>query len=211
MLAWPWRSIFTSVPASTMPASKVSWIRKLCRALRFCAAYLSVSRRATEYRSVDQAGAAHRLGDAFLALDRDLAERQPCLGGRLAEQRGSVLDRPRARLAEHRVVQRRQALIDPRHRLEIAALPRLVEVGAEPRRDIGGHRDAAMAALREIRHHGDVLARELAEIRADGEPGAQRPGEIHRRILDADDILQLGEPCHRRHRHVDNAAWRDVV
>src|SRR2546430_3092959 len=120
MLAWPWRSIFTSVPASTMPASKVSWIRKLCRALRFCAAYLSVSRRATECRSVDQAGAAHRLDDALLALGRDLAERQPGLGGRLAEQRGGIFDRARARLAEHRVVQRRKALIEHGHRLEIA-------------------------------------------------------------------------------------------
>src|SRR5260221_842570 len=150
MLAWPWRSIFTSVPASTMPASKVSWIRKLCRALRFCAAYLSVSRRATEYRSVEQAGAAHRLGDALLALGGDLAERQTRLGGRLAEQRGGGFDRPPARLAEHRIVQRRQALIDPGYRLEVAALPRPVQIGAQTRRDIGGDRDAAMAALREI-------------------------------------------------------------
>src|SRR5471030_2756942 len=157
MLAWPWRSIFTSVPASTMPASKVSWIRKLCRALRFCAAYLSVSRRATGYRSVDQAGAAHSLGDAFLALGRDLAERQPCLGGRLAEQRRGIFHRTRARLAEHRVVRRRQALIDAHHSLEIAAMPRLVQIGAQARRDIRGHRDAAMATLREIRHHRDVL------------------------------------------------------
>src|SRR4051794_8607118 len=159
MLAWPWRSILTSVPASTMPASKVSWIRKLCRALRFCAAYLSVSRRATEDRSVDQPGAAHRLGDAVLALGSDFAERQPCLRRRLAEQRGGILHRPRARLAEHRIVQRRQALVDLRYRLEVAALPRLVEIGAEPRRDVSGDRNAAMAALREIRQHRDVLAR----------------------------------------------------
>ena len=58
------------------------------------------------------------------------------------------------------------ALIDLAHRPEIAALPRLVQFRAKPRRDIGGHRDATVTALSEVTDGGRVLSGEKAEARA---------------------------------------------
>src|SRR3546814_17408961 len=45
----------------------------------------------------------------------------------------------------------------------------------------------------------------------DGGPGGERPGEVGGRVLDADDVRQLGKPRHGLHRHIDGAPGRHVV
>src|SRR3546814_21121644 len=65
----------------------------------------------------------------------------------LAEQMGGILHGTRTGLAEHRLVQRHQPVADIPEVIEIALLPRQVQFGAEFRRDIRGHGDAADPAL----------------------------------------------------------------
>ncbi len=55
------------------------------------------------------------------------------------------------------------------------------------------------------------LAREQTEPGTDFSAHPQRPSKVVRRILDPDNVRQLGETRHRRIRHVDRrAAWNVV-
>src|SRR5215475_11298854 len=135
MLAPPWRSDLTSVPCRTMPASSVSSMKKSCRALRFCTAMRpgAVSRAimsSLDADSIQQPGRGHRRAHALLRGVRDLADRQARQRLRAAEQAGGILDRPGAGLDEECLVEGRQAFVDQHHRVEVAPLPGLVQLGA---------------------------------------------------------------------------------
>lgn len=138
-------------------------------------------------------------------------QRQPHPLRRLAQKAGAVFDRSRAAFQEQRPVQRHQQIAQPSHLGQIAGTPGIMKVGAVSRRDIGSDRNTAVPPLGQERRHGRVLPRQLTEIGADLDPGAQGPGEVIRRILDADDVRQLREPLHGFYTHVDYASARDVV
>ena len=89
---------------------------------------------------------------------------------------------------EHRLVQRHQPVLDLEHLVEVARLPGVVHVAAQPRRHVGGHRDAAVAALRHEAHGAGILARELQEALLGLELGERRPRHVVARVLDADDV-----------------------
>src|SRR5713226_1582548 len=107
-------------------------------------------------------GAAHRqprrLGDRH--------HRQAQLFFDLAKQRQGVFHRRRIGLDEEIGVQRHQLVVQLERGGEIAPLPGHVKFRAQPGRDIGRNRDAAVAAMRHVAEYGGVLARQLVEILA---------------------------------------------
>ena len=127
-------------------------------------------------------------------------------GVRIAEQRGGEFHRRGAGLAEQRVMERRQPIVDRRarpnrpsprppacRRKRAARHWRLPRCSRWP--------PCAMKAERR-----DVLAGQHAEIGADRLAGAQRPRQVVGGVLDADDVRQLGQPRHGRDAHIDHGA-----
>ena len=110
-----------------------------------------------------------------------------------------------------RVVQRHEPVLHLQRAGVIAVEALTLQLGAEPRRHVRHHRDAAVAAGRVVGERGHVLAGELDEIGAHGVPLLRDAGEIGGRVLDAGDVRQFVEPRHGRHRHVDHRARRDIV
>ncbi len=108
-------------------------------------------------------------------------------------------------------MQRHQPVLQLAGLLPVALEAGVLEVGAQARRDVGGDRDAAHAAVRHEAEHGAVLARELDELFAAGEPLRGDAADVGGGILDADHVLELGAAGHRRHRDVDDGAHRHVV
>ena len=72
---------------------------------------------------------------------------------------------------------------------EIALQAGALEFGAQPRRHVRGHRDAAMAAMRHEAERGDVLARHLVEVLAHGRALLRHPRHVGGGVLDAGDVL----------------------
>ena len=112
---------------------------------------------------------------------------------------------------EQRVVQRHQPVLDADRLPHPALAPGAVHLRAEARRHVGGDADAAMAAGGVEGQRGVVLARELDEVGAAAAARVQRPGEVRRRVLHADDVPVLGEARHGVGRDVHHAAAGDVV
>ena len=110
-----------------------------------------------------------------------------------------------------RVVQRHEPVLHLQRAGVIAVEALTLQLGAEPRRHVRHHRDAAVAAGRVVGERGHVLAGELDEIRPHRLALLRDAGEIRRRVLDAGDVRQFVEPRHGRHRHVDHRARRDIV
>ncbi len=123
----------------------------------------------------------------------------------------AYFDRRRVGLDEQRIVERHEAVLHLQGRRVIALEAGILHLRAQARRDIGGDRNAAMAAMRHEAESRRVLAGELDEIRAHGVPLLADAGDVGGRILHADDVLQLVEPRHRIDRHVDHRAAGDVV
>ena len=96
----------------------------------------------------------------------------------------------------------------PRH---VAGAPGLLHVGAKARRDIGADRDAADAAGGVERDRRGILTRQLAKSRIGDQASLDRSRQVAGGVLDADDAVQLGQPRHRFHRHVDHRAARHIV
>ena len=67
------------------------------------------------------------------------------------------------------------------------------------------------AAGRHAGEGGHVFARKLDKLRPHRVALAGNAADVARGVLDADDVLQLVQPLHRIHGHVDHAARRDVV
>src|SRR5579863_5261224 len=94
---------------------------------------------------------------------------------------------------------------------EIAAQTRRLEFGAQPRRHIRGHRDAAMAAVGHESQRGDILAGQLIEVLTHGRALLREPRHVRSGVLDAGDVFELVQPLHGLDRHVDHRPARDVV
>ena len=129
----------------------------------------------------------------------------------MAEQMGGVFHRPGRSLAEHRIMHWQEPILDRHRGRGLTALPRLLHLGAKPRRDVRRDRDAPHPSGGEEGHGRVVLPRELDEVRPAGAPLLERSGEIGSGILHPDDGRQLGEPRHRLDRHVHGRPAGDVV
>ena len=88
---------------------------------------------------------------------RDQGQPQPVLAE--LEQASGKFDWPRACLDEQGLVERHEPFVDASDLLEVAAAPGVVQIGAKCRRNIRGHRNAAVSTLGQERHHRRVLAR----------------------------------------------------
>src|SRR5882724_3708834 len=88
--------------------------------------------------SVQEPDRNHGALDLLLRAVRDLADRQARLGRAAAEQARRIFHRAGAGLAEQRLVQREEPLMDRHGFGETAGLPGVMHLGAETRRDIGG-------------------------------------------------------------------------
>ena len=62
--------------------------------------------------------------------------------------------------------------------------------------DVGGHRDAAVAAGQAERRLAGIVARQQQEIRAQPAAQARDPRDVAGGIFQADDARQLGQPAH---------------
>jgi hypothetical protein len=85
----------------------------------------------------------------------------------VTEQRQGEFGRLRVRLGEQRQMQRHQTVVELGDPVEVALLPGVMQIPAQPRRDVRGNRDAAVPALRQERHDRRVLARQQAEVAVD--------------------------------------------
>src|SRR6266850_5792036 len=117
---------------------------------------------------VDQTGMHHGAAHRHARGLRHRHHRQAQRLLYLAEQRQRVFHRRRTGLDEEIGVQRHQLVVQLERGLEIAILPGHVKFRAQPGRDVGGNRDAAMAAMRHVAEYGGILARQLVEILAQG-------------------------------------------
>src|SRR6202012_1580500 len=97
--------------------------------------------------SVDQPGMHHGLANGRLCLLGRRHHRQPERIRALAEERKRIFDRRWARLDEQIDMQRRELVLQFERGHEIALQARRLEFGAQPRRNIGRHRNTAMAAM----------------------------------------------------------------
>ena len=108
-------------------------------------------------------------------------------------------------------MQRHQLVMQLERGGVIALLPCRVEFRAQPRRDVGRDRDAAMAAMRHVAEDGCILARQLIEVLAHRRALLRHPHHAGGRILHAGDVLQFEQPRHGVDRHVDHRTAGDVV
>ena len=148
---------------------------------------------------------------ALARLLGDRHHRQPHGLGAFAEKRERIFGRRRIGLDEQRGVQRHQLVLQLERAGIIALEARGLEFGAQPRRHVRSHRDAAMAAMRHEAERGRVFARELVEVLAHRRALLRHPHHIRGRVLHAGDVLKLVQPLHRVDRHVDHRARRDIV
>ena len=74
---------------------------------------------------------------------------------------------------------------------EIARQAGFLKLGEKFRRDVGGDRDAAVAAVRHECQGRRVFARQLVEVRTHGVTLLADPIELGGGVLDANDVLQL--------------------
>ncbi len=161
--------------------------------------------------SIDQPGVNHGLAYGGLGLVPDGDHRQPHRLGTLAEHGQRVLGRCRIGLDEQGRMQRHQLVLQLQRRLVIAPQARALELGAQPRRHVRGHRDAAVPAMRHEAERGRILAGELIEAFPHGVALLRDAHHIGGGILHAGDVLELEQPLHGLDRHVDHRARRNVV
>src|SRR3974390_2618433 len=104
--------------------------------------------------SVDQAGMPHRV--AYLALRslRERHHRQPNRLLALAEHRQRVLGRGRIGFDEQVLMQRHQLVLQLQGAGVIPLQAGVLEFRAKPWRNVGSHRDAAVAAMRHEAERG---------------------------------------------------------
>src|SRR5437764_12053224 len=141
--------------------------------------------------SIAQAGMDRRAAHGNPRRLRNRHHRQAQLLFQFAKQRQRVLDRRGIAFDEEIGVEGHQLVVQLQRGGEIALLPGDMKFGAQPRRDIGGHRDAAVTAMRHVAEHGGVLARQLVEILAQSGTLLRYPHHAGGRVLDAGDVLQL--------------------
>ena len=110
-------------------------------------------------RLVQQSGVHHRLAYRDLRLFGRRHHRQAQQVLAAAEQRHAVFDRRRARFHEQIDMQRGELVLQRERSCKVAAQASALELGAQPRRHVGRHRDAAVAAVGHEAERGDVLAR----------------------------------------------------
>src|SRR6202011_4389801 len=99
---------------------------------------------------VDEAGMHHGAAHRQPRRPGDRHHRQAQLLVDLAEQRQGVFHRRRIGLHVEIGVQRHQLVVQLQRRCDIALLPRHMKFGAQPRRDVGGDRNAAVTAMRHV-------------------------------------------------------------
>ena len=121
---------------------------------------------------------------------RKRRKRKPRLAVAQAELARGIFHRAGIRFHEQRVMQRHQPVLDLERALEIAAEAGELELRAERGRDIGGDRDAALAAMRHEAERGRVLARELDEVLAERRALLAHARHVGGRVLHADDVLR---------------------
>ena len=114
-----------------------------------------------------------------------------------AQQRHGIFHRRRAGLAEHGVVQRHQPVLVVRAPWRSRLQAGVLELGAELRRDIGGHRDAAMPAMGHVAQRRAVLARDQQPVLAAGQC-ARGVGRIRLAVASFTPMMfgMLGQPRH---------------
>jgi hypothetical protein len=93
----------------------------------------------------------------------------------------------------------------------VAAQRRLLELGAKPRRDVRGDRDAADAAMGVEAKRGASLPDSWMKSGPAGDALLADALKLAGRVLDADDARQLRQLAHGFGRHVDDRAAGDVV
>ncbi len=160
---------------------------------------------------VQQAGMNHRAANRGLGRLGHRHHRQAHVGAHLAEQRKRIFHRRRIGLDEQVDVQRHQLVLKLQRPGIIAALTGILEFRTEPRRHIGGHRNAAVAAMGVERQRRAVLTRELVEALAKRGALLRCPHRIGGRVLHPGDVLQVIQPLHGLDGHVDHRAAGDVV
>src|SRR6478752_5781785 len=96
---------------------------------------------ATLYLGIQQPGVNHGLADNLAGRGRHRHQRQANLLLDPAEQLEPMLGAGKARLLEHRVVQRHEPVLDLQRTSEIALERGHHQFGAEARRNIGDNRD----------------------------------------------------------------------
>lgn len=107
-----------------------------------------------------------------------------------------------AGLHEDRPVQRHQAVLILKRLGVITGKHCRLKLGTKARRDIGGDRNAADAAMGVKAERRAILARQLDKILAAGNALFGNPIEFAGRILDADDILmRFDQRTHGFRRH----------
>src|SRR3546814_6158181 len=84
-----------------------------------------------------------------------------------------------------------ETILERQGTIPIAVLRRLLEFGAQARRDIGRDRNAALPSHRVESQRRFVIAGKLAEIGPAGEPLRGDPPQIPGGVLDADNGLEL--------------------
>lgn len=136
------------------------------------------------------------------------------------------LGRGRRGVREQRAMQAEQAILPVERRLPVVAHGGVVEGGAQVRGDVGGHRDAAVPAVGHVAQRGQVVARQQHPVVAAQLALHGGAGHVGGRVLDADDVGQLGQPAqgvvadvHRRasghvvdqHRQLNRLVDRRIV
>ena len=104
-----------------------------------------------------------------------------------------------------------EPVLQPQRFLRAAREARRLEVGAEPRRDVGRDRDASAPAMRIETKRRIVIARQLAETLPAGEPLGSDPGKVAGRILDPNHGRQPRQLREGLNRNIGDGSGGDVV
>jgi hypothetical protein len=128
-----------------------------------------------------------------------------------ADQTGGVFHRRGVRLAEQHVVQWHQAVLQLARPDVVALGAGRLEVGAQTRRDIRRHRNAAHPAMRVEPQRRRIFAGNLNELAPAHRTLLRDARDVGRRVLNANDVGNLGQPAHRVDRDVDGRTGRHVV
>ena len=118
---------------------------------------------------------------------------------------------PGFELAEHRIVQRHEAILQRQRGPVVAGKAGVLEFGTHARSNIRNDRNAAVAPVRHEAQGRGVLARQHHEVGAHRRPLLRSAREIGGRVLDADYVLQCEAARHGVDAHVDHRAARYVV